>query len=42
VVGRWLREEDGGWRGLGGFAVVQVHIQIANVVGLHATDHTTL
>jgi len=24
VVGRWLREDDGGWRGRGGIAVVKV------------------
>jgi len=29
-------------RGQGGIAVVQVYIQIANVVGWRASDHTTL
>ena len=42
VVSKWLREDDGGQRGQGGIAVVQVYIKIANVVGWCATDHTTL
>lgn len=41
-VGRGLREDDSGRRGRGGIAVVQFQIQIAKVVGWHATDHTTL
>ncbi len=37
-VGRGLREDDSERRGWGGIAVVQ----IAKLVGWHATDYTTL